>query len=203
MADVSEKSKLRAKLQEYEGRIEHMYLDTKGFVTIGVGHLITDVAEAKKLNFVTIKDSKKATGEQVEDDFDSVKKQVKGLVASSYKKHIKLKLSASDIDSLTNKHIEVFEGELKSIYGGAAFNDYPSEVRLALFDMIFNLGMTKLKNQYVKFNNHIKEKKWQAAANESKRIGISDLRNDYVKGLLEKAAKSSSETSEKKSGAAP
>lgn len=27
-------------LEEYEGRIDHLYLDTKGKVTVGIGHMI-------------------------------------------------------------------------------------------------------------------------------------------------------------------
>ena len=47
-----EKQLLRKKLNEYEGKIEHMYKDTKGFVTVGVGHLLKDLSAAQKLNFI-------------------------------------------------------------------------------------------------------------------------------------------------------
>ena len=33
---------------KYEGNVPHMYLDTKGYVTVGVGHLLNDVEAAKK-----------------------------------------------------------------------------------------------------------------------------------------------------------
>ena len=63
-------------------------------------------------------------------------------------------------------------------------------MRLALFDLIFNLGMTKLKNNWPNFNKHIKAKDWQKAAdNSSRKAPVSPARNRYVKGLLEKAAK--------------
>lgn len=64
---------------------------------------------------------------------------IKCLLASTYQKHTKLK--KTDIDKLTNKHIETFEGELKKVYGAYAFSAYADEVRLALFDMIFTLDM--------------------------------------------------------------
>lgn len=38
---------LRKKLGEYEGAIPHMYLDAKGLVTVGVGHLITNLQTYK------------------------------------------------------------------------------------------------------------------------------------------------------------
>ena len=191
MASESEKTTLRQKLETYEGCVEHMYLDTKGFVTVGVGHLLSTLASAQALAFIVQKVSKTATKEQIKTDYDTVKKQTKGLLSSTYKKHTKLKLKKTDIDKLTNKHIDTFEGELKKVYGTDAFAAYPSEVRLALFDMIFNLGMTNLKSKFPTFNKYIKAKNWSEAAKESNRSDVSDARNKYVKDLLEKAAKDS------------
>lgn len=65
----------------------------------------------------------------------------------------------------------------------------PDEVKLALYDMIFNLGMPKLKNGYPNFNRHIGNNDWAAAARESRRHGISDERNLYVRTLLNQAAR--------------
>lgn len=194
MASESEKTTLRQKLETYEGCVEHMYLDTKGYVTVGVGHLLSTLTNAQSLAFIVQKDSKVATKEQIKTDYDTVKKQTKGLLSSTYKKHTKLKLKKTDIDKLTNKHIDTFEGELKKVYGSDAFAAFPSEVRLALFDMIFNLGMTNLKNKFPTFNKYIKAKNWSDAAKESNRSDVSDARNKYVKDLLEKAAKDSAKT---------
>lgn len=194
MASESEKTTLRQKLETYEGCVEHMYLDTKGYVTVGVGHLLSTLTNAQSLAFIVQKDSKAATKEQIKTDYDTVKKQTKGLLSSTYKKHTKLKLKKTDIDKLTNKHIDTFEGELKKVYGSDAFAAFPSEVRLALFDMIFNLGMTNLKNKFPTFNKYIKAKNWSDAAKESNRSDVSDARNKYVKDLLEKAAKDSAKT---------
>lgn len=33
---------LKKNLSKYEGKIDHLYLDTKGKVTVGIGHLITN-----------------------------------------------------------------------------------------------------------------------------------------------------------------
>lgn len=188
MLTTSEKKTLRGKLDDYEGTIEHMYLDSKGYVTVGIGHLISTVAAAQKVPFIVAKTSKKATAGEIKTDHESVKKQTKNRVASYYKKYTKLKLTQSEIDKLTNKHIEIFHKELKQIYSD--FNSYPSNVKLALFDLIFNLGMPSLKNKWPTFNKHIKAKEWQKAAdNSSRKVPISAARNKYVKDLLEKTAK--------------
>jgi GH24 family phage-related lysozyme (muramidase) len=61
-------------------------------------------------------------------------------------------------------------------------------VRLALFDMIFNLGATKLRNSYLAFNRAITKGEWEQAGSECFRKGIQLTRNNYVKGLFQKAA---------------
>ena len=170
-----------------------MYLDTKGLVTVGVGYLLATVVEAQKLPFIVDKTGKKATPVEIKDDYFNVKKQAKGFLASYYKRFTKLKLTDIEIDKLTNKRIDDFYKELKLIYPD--FDKYPSEVKLALFDLIYNLGMTELKNNWPNFNKHIKAKDWKAAAGESSRKPpISPARNKYVKDLLEKAAKKAAVT---------
>lgn len=70
-----------------------------------------------------------------------------------------------------------------------AFDDMPEEVQMALFDMIFNLGLPKLKNQYILFHGHLRKRGWREAAGQSSRIGIGLERNKYVHDLLMIAAR--------------
>ncbi|MGF1724094.1 hypothetical protein [Photobacterium nomapromontoriensis] len=185
MITASEKSKLIKKLEEYEGRYNHMYLDSNGYVTIGVGHLIKNIESAINLNFKRIS-NEHAKRDEIKSDFDTLKKQSKGYKASYYKRFVKLTLSEADIDFLTNKHIITFEGELKRLF--PEFKIYPTEVRLALFDIIFNVGMTDLNTKWPKFKKAIKDNDWATAAKESNRKSpIQAERNKYVKDLLNKA----------------
>lgn len=191
MLTKSERQTLREKLTEYEGNVPHMYLDTNGNVTVGVGHLLSTAAATQKLPFIDDKTKKKATPEEIKTDFETVSKLPrnpdKPNVASFYKKHTKLVLTQPEIDALTESHIDNFHSELKQKY--VHFSFYPKEVRLALFDMLFNLGMTKLREQYIKFNMAIYAKDWQKAADEShRRLPVSAARSRYVKNLFEKAA---------------
>ncbi len=190
MATHLEKQTLRKKLEEYEGKIEHMYKDTKGFITVGIGHILKDLGAAQVLDFVHRTTNKKATKDEIKIDFETIKKQRSGLFAPLYKKHTKIKLTSITIDQLTNKHIDSFESELKQVYGAAKFKKFPSEVKLALFDMIFNLGMTELRTGFPKLNKNIKAKDWAKAAKESRRKDVALARNKYVKNLLSKAEKS-------------
>ncbi|MET1257381.1 glycoside hydrolase family protein [Aliikangiella maris] len=186
MVSATEKATLRTKMEKYEGKINYMYLDSKGYVTVGVGHLIKDLASAQKLNFKK-SNNMPASKDEIKADYEAVKKQPKNRLASFYKKQAKLNLSDLDINTLTNKHIDSFESELKRIFPD--FTTYPIEVRLALFDIIFNVGMTDLNNKWSGLKKAVKAKDWSEAAKESNRKSpISAERNKYVKDLFEKAA---------------
>lgn len=186
MITATERATLKAKLENHEGKVNHMYLDSKGYVTVGVGHLIKDLASAQKLNFKKT-NGLSATKDDIKSDFESVKKQLKNRVSSYYKRFVSLKLLNTEIDALTKKHIDSFENELKSLF--PSFTTYPTEVRLALFDIIFNVGMTDLNTKWPNFKKAIKSQDWETAANESNRKPpVSAERNKYVKNLLLKAA---------------
>ncbi|MEI8633549.1 hypothetical protein P4S72_18715 [Vibrio sp. PP-XX7] len=78
-------------------------------MTVGVGHLIKDLNAAQKLHFIHQSDDKKATKEEIKQDYDEVQKQTydtKKVAATVYKKHTKLKVLASEIDKITNEHID-------------------------------------------------------------------------------------------------
>ncbi|MCG7546209.1 hypothetical protein MHM93_18715 [Pseudoalteromonas sp. MM17-2] len=180
------KVSLYRNIERYEGRVEHMYLDTKGFATVGVGHLLSNVDEAKKLPFIVNATGQPATAAQIEEEFSRLKKMPYGkdYPASIYKSATKLHLSEQTMDAQIEKHIRQFESELKRIYGADKFAAFPDNVKLALFDMIFNLGMTKLKNTFPNFNRYINAGDYKNAALESSRKDISEERNMYVRNLL-------------------
>jgi hypothetical protein len=115
--------------------------------------MIPNASKAAKLTFYVTKTAALATEEQKKAEYEAVLKETKGKVASWYKSKTTLFMKPADVDALTKKHIESFEKELKNLYSTSAyppgFEKFPGEVRLALFDMIFNLGATKLKNRYL------------------------------------------------------
>ncbi len=180
-------AQLKHNLAKYEGIVDHCYLDTRGNVTVGVGHLISKPEQALSLDFVYKHSGKKASDSDIKKEFNHIAKQPYGqkYAAGWYQHQSKLILSPASIDAITENHIQQFEKELCVLYG-RDFVNYPHAVKLALFDMIFNLGMTKL-NRFVKFNKLIKSGQFNKAANECRRRGIANSRNDYVKSLLRSA----------------
>jgi GH24 family phage-related lysozyme (muramidase) len=95
-----------------------------------------------------------------------------------------LELRNTDIDVIRDFHIVNFEREFKGFYGHSIFSTYSDDVKLALFDMIFNLGLTKLSSTFVYFNVHIKAGDFKKWALESNRHQLSTDRNFYVRNLL-------------------
>ena len=191
------KTEVSKNIEKYEGRIPHLYLDTVGRVTVGIGHMVPNkesmgaVTMYKKgtNNLLVL-----ATDAEKHAEYDSIKKLSfgRGYGANSFKKHTTLIMKDVDMNAQRDKHIQSFYKELTGYYitaNGftAAFDAMPIEVQKALFDMVFNLGITKLKNQYIKLNGSIKLEKWDDAAKQSNRIGISATRNKYVFDLFKAA----------------
>ncbi|MBU2970758.1 hypothetical protein KO527_15510 [Pseudoalteromonas sp. C2R02] len=95
----------------------------------------------------------------------------------------------TDINIQRKNHIDTFYSELVSVYKKTNgfkdhFDNFPIDVQKALFDMIFNLGQTNLRNKFIKFNDAIKQEKWDEAAKQSNRPDVNSMRNGYVKGLF-------------------
>jgi GH24 family phage-related lysozyme (muramidase) len=181
MLTADERAILKANIEKYEGKVPHMYLDSRGFVTVGVGHLLNQCEDAQKLPFQKA-DGSLASQENIAEDFKGLCEQEGNRVASYYKEFTSIVLDDAAIDALTEKHIDSFHQELKIVYDG--FDMFPSDVRLALFDLIFNLGMTGLRKKWPKLNACIAAKDWLGAAENCRRKGIADARNDYVRELL-------------------
>ena len=172
-----------------------MYVDTAGRVTVGVGHLLTIDPYQKPVTMYHLNTNKVASMEDIRTEYcRMILERKDNVVASYYEKYASLVMRDKDIDALTSLHIESFAMELKVIFPGLMFSlsdarEYniginSENVQMALFDMIFNLGATKLRKGFPKFCMYIREGNFEMAAKECNRIGISKERNDYVRGLL-------------------
>lgn len=184
---VSTWQDFRKEIKISEGSISHMYLDTVGKVTVGVGNMLPTVAAAQKLGFVVRATKKKASADDIKLDFETVSKQTKGKIASSYKVHTKLDLPDAAINTLLDSRIATFKKELQVKF--ADFGKYPITVQFALTDMAFNLGTNGVVTKFPSFTKAIKAKDWQKAANESNRPQVNQRRNKTVKDWLEAALK--------------
>ena len=175
-----------ARTKRLEGSIPHMYLDTVGAVTVGVGRMLPDAGAAAGLAFLRNLDDTAAGEQEIKDEFAVVHGKEKGKVASFYKQFTALHLADATIDALLTSDLETVVTGLMGKF--ADYDTHPVGVQEALVDMAFNLGLSGLMNKFPKFVGHINAKDYKAAAGESKRGGVSDARNEEIKKLLTDAA---------------
>lgn len=167
-----------ADFERWEGRVSHMYLDTKGLVTVGVGKMLPNVKAAQALSFVRRSDSAAASADEIKADFEAVSKQPKAQLAGSYKKHTALDLPDAEIDQLLKTVVEGFESDLKANFAG--YDNYPAPAKRALLDMIYNLGKGGLL-EYKKLKKAVEGGRWKDAAKQCHRHGPSQERNDWTR----------------------
>ncbi len=185
---------LQKNLAIYEGYINYLYLDTKGNVTVGVGHLIPNKNSVSGIILYKVQNkllTQLATLQEKIAEYSKIAKLPWGkrYTAESFESHSNLRMKNSNINVLLDKNIDKFYMDLKNIYKKDKgflhdFDDFDSNVQLALFDMIFNLGATKLVNGFPKFNRAIKSNNFKKAAKESHRLDVDHFRNQYISDLF-------------------
>jgi GH24 family phage-related lysozyme (muramidase) len=194
------KQKLKAALVKYESSIPFLYQDSVGQVTIGVGHLVPSELKATALALRRRSDRQPATADEKKAAWKAVKAENRYYVgakdhkqhvygAGHYEKSSPLYMDSTDIDQLTEDHIVEFEAYLKKAFSKqngyqTDFDGMPDNVRLALFDMMFNMGPTRFPRPWHNLVEAIKKTDWKKAADSSNRPQVNLERNAYVKSLL-------------------
>lgn len=172
-------------LKQFEAFVPWMYLDTVGKVTVGVGSMLPDARVAGTLPFQT--GERAATAEEIAKEFRRVSALAKGRAATFYRKAGGLRLAEKAIDDRLTEVLEGFEGYLRDHVGG--YDELPDGVKLALLDMVYNLGPGKLFQEYPKLLAAVAEGDWAKAAGACLRRGPGAARNVWTKEQFLGAAK--------------
>ena len=171
-------------IRHFEGETDFMYVDTEGRVTVGIGFMMPDEEAAVRFPFLDFDDNP-ASAEQKRAEWRNINALARGHVASWYEDSTELYLPDDFISSHLRTLFAVNFTELNRIF--PEYGDYPSAARLALQDMIYNLGMTKF-NKFVNLKAAVVRRDWETAAAESHRKIPDESRNDAVRDLFLKAA---------------
>lgn len=119
-----------------EGRVPHMYADSGGVVTVGIGHAIFQPQGAHRLPFVRKDTGAAATQAEIDKDYNAVD-GITNHVARFFDSLTELELSQADIDSLVqadfNTHIQIADAFF-------SLDQLPQPVQIALFDLAFQVG---------------------------------------------------------------
>jgi GH24 family phage-related lysozyme (muramidase) len=164
-------------LKEFEGCVPWMYRDTVGKVTVGVGLMLPDAKAAAALPFVV--GARAATPEEIAAEYARVGAMAMGHASAFYKTPTSLVLTQQTIDAKLTSVLAGFEADLRS-----QFPDYdtlPDGIKMALLDMIYNLGPAGLFKGFPHLVAAIQTGAWQQAAEHCIRHGPSAARNNWTR----------------------
>ena len=173
------------KLKEFEGCSPHMYLDTAGNVTVGVGQMLHSSAIAQTLPFATA-DGTPATADEIAAGFAAVKACPTGMLYPAYRKYTSFDLPDSEIDKLTERTVAEVVNQIRVNFPD--YDSYPGPACAAIFDMAYNLGLSGLEAKFPLCCEAIREQDWATAAEECERLGIQKSRNDWTEAQFAEAA---------------
>ena len=168
------------KLEEFEGSIPWMYRDTVGKVTVGVGLMLPDADAACRLPFVV--NAVPATEADIRAEYARVDALPMGRPALFYRSAGRPELPQAEIDSLLRTVLVGFEGKLREALPG--YDALPDGVKLALLDMIYNLGPAGLLKGFPKMLAAVAAGDWTRAAATCERRGPSAARNAWTREMF-------------------
>lgn len=185
-------------LKQYEGKVNFMYLDKKGLVTIGIGHLIDPINQALKLEFGYKGGGGTASAGEVTTEWQTVKQSQKlmNIGAPAFDKITKLALTDQGIQKMVKDSAAAIENYIKTnasakkFYGD--FDKWPADAQLALMGVAWG-GIPIPQFGWHKLPEACRLANWGVAAVECKISSpIAAGRNEAHKLMFMNAAASKS-----------
>jgi GH24 family phage-related lysozyme (muramidase) len=165
------------KLKEFEGCVPWMYRDTVGKITVGVGLMLPDPKAAQALPFVL--GARPATPEEIAAEYTRVDTLPLGRASAFYKSPTALELTQQTIDAKLTSVLEGFEADLRTQL--PHYDTLPDSVKMALLDMIYNLGPAGLFKGFPHLIAAVDAEAWSQAAERCIRRGPSAARNAWTR----------------------
>ena len=173
---------LAADLSRWEGSTRHMYVDTRGHVTTGIGHLLRDANAAMALPWLHRATGTPAMPAEIRAVFERVAAQPAGQHANHYERLSDLVLPPNlprDLAAARLQH-EFLPGIRRLCPG---FDGYPQPAQRALVDMAYNLGVGGL-GRFTNMLRACERGDFAAAGAECHRRSCRDDRNEATRELF-------------------
>jgi GH24 family phage-related lysozyme (muramidase) len=154
-----------------------MYRDTVGKVTVGIGLMLPDAKAAEALPFVV--GTRAATPEEIAAEYARVDAMPMGRASTFYKTPTSLVLTQQTIDAKLSSVLAGFEADLRGQF--PHYDALPDGIKMALLDMIYNLGAAGLFKGFPHLVTAIQTGAWQQAAEHCIRRGPGAARNDWTR----------------------
>jgi GH24 family phage-related lysozyme (muramidase) len=165
------------KLKEFEGCVPWMYRDTIGKVTVGVGLMLPDAKAAEALPFVI--GTRAATPQEIAAEYARVDAMPMGRASAFYKTPTSLLLTQQTIDAKLTSVLTGFEADLRGQF--PHYDTLPDGVKMALLDMIYNLGPAGLFKGFPHLIAAVQTGAWTQAAENCMRRGPGPARNNWTR----------------------
>jgi hypothetical protein len=187
-------------LAEFEGSCPYLYLDTNGYVTIGIGHHVINALSNTYLPYTYKSPPSETTvpvsNKEKEDEWIKVKNLITKIKInflgqnktfpshknSIFKEATKLQLDVQDIKKLFDNDVSVRLKEIERIF--PRFKKYPDPAKLGIVDLYFNVRDFW---KFVNFRKYVTKEQWHLAGSESGRKGPNQDRLDKAKRLFDEA----------------
>lgn len=165
----------------FEGIVPHLYLDSGGLLTCGVGFLVEDERELRRLPWSPNVQAAVADARAVKDTLHVEPGQLwHARAASAYRPLCSARLSEASMHAIFADKVLAFR---RAIDPAWKLTNWPEPVQLALVDMAYNLGVGGL-NKYRRLQMAVFARQWHVAADECARRGIQAARNEATRRLF-------------------
>jgi len=174
---------------DVENFVPHMYRDTNGNVTVGIGELLRTPDEAKRLTFTRRGTNIKASTQEIELDFNNVKNAPVSnkSVAPVYQRFTKLEFSEPRAEARALVRMRQFLNSLRGTYF-PEFDSYTVLVKMGLLDLAYNAGASRARNNYKQFAAAMDRRNWKWAG-VHQRTGRPPDRANIVQAWFNQAAR--------------
>ena len=173
----------RLKDPDFEGLVPHIYLDTKGKITTGVGALVDDETTFKAVDWL-VDNKRPATDAEKQaayNHFQDLKRQEKfgqKYGAGYYKDESILQVSEAFALQRMNEHLQ---NDLKKLREGIdRFDSLPYPRKEVLLDIRYNTGAVS-QTRWPNLRNGIREKNLTKIYHNVNRLKIQKKRNQWGK----------------------
>lgn len=185
-------------ITEHEGNVAHMYLDTKGLVTIGIGNLIDPVSQAlalpfqfKAINRLRAVAGRAATRAEIETEWKNLKNHrdkelLKRVGAGRAARETDLELSSGSRQQLFARVTAAHETQLTQYFPD--LGSWPGDAQLGLMAMAWGLGMY-FPPKFPTFSAACKKQDFETASRECNISSWNATRNQASVRLFTNAAR--------------
>lgn len=164
----------------FEGVVQHLYLDSRGYVTCGVGFLVASKAALDQYPW-------HPSVEMARLDYDALSRLPAGgnYAARYYAQLTSARLRRADMLRLFEEKVAGFRMQIAKLW---KLDTLPLEAQIVLVDMAYNMGARRL-SKFVNLRAAIERRDWATAAKECSRRGVPVKRNGASAALLAQLAR--------------